>query len=476
LLIVLIGAFLGVPIPLFVHKTTGVLHPRSTALLEQVAQQVEQEGIDAWFELDPETLLGDEANDYEKVQDTLDVWFDSGVTHATVLENTEGLQVPADLYLEGSDQHRGWFNSSLMTAVAMREGVAPYKSVLTHGFTVDAKGHKMSKSRGNVVAPQAVIKNLGADILRLWVAATDYRGEMSVSDEILKRVADAYRRLRNTARFLLANMHGFDPTTDLVAPEQMLALDRWAVGRAYQLQQEVIQAYDTYLFIEIYQKVYYFCNIEMGSIYLDIIKDRQYTCKTDSIARRSAQTALYHIVQALTRWLAPILSFTADEIWQYLPGEKADSVFLTNWYTELWPLPADAPLSDAAWAQVFKLREQVSKVLEKLRNEDKIGASLDAEVAIYCDETLLEQLKVLGDELRFVLITSYAQVYPLAEKSAEAIEYEGVWIHAEPSKHTKCVRCWHRRADVGHYPAHPELCGRCVSNISDGAGEQRVYA
>ncbi|HMQ13824.1 MAG TPA: class I tRNA ligase family protein, partial [Candidatus Competibacter phosphatis] len=324
----------GVPITLFTHKKTGELHPNTQVLMEQVAQRIEQGGIDAWFELDPAELLGADAAEYDKVPDTLDVWFDSGTTHLSVLERRPELHFPAELYLEGSDQHRGWFQSSLLASVAMR-GVAPYKGLLTHGFTVDAQGRKMSKSLGNVVAPQKVVNSLGADVLRLWAAATDYRGEMNVSDEILKRMADSYRRMRNTARFLLANLNGFDPAQHRLPPERMLALDRWAVDRTRRLQAEILEAYDQYLFHLIYQKIHNFCSVDMGSLYLDIIKDRQYTTQRDSIARRSAQTALYHIIEAMTRWLAPILSFTAEEIWRNLPGERGPSVFLTTWYDGL---------------------------------------------------------------------------------------------------------------------------------------------
>ena len=324
----------GVPIPLFVHAHTGNWHPDTPRLIEAVAERVEGAGIEAWFDLDPATLLGEDARDYEKVGDTLDVWFDSGVTHTTVLGADARLEFPADLYLEGSDQHRGWFQSSLITAVAMH-GRAPYKSVLTHGFTVDAEGLKMSKSRGNVVVPQEVMNRLGADVLRLWVAATDYRAEMAISDEILTRIADAYRRIRNTARFLLANLDGFDPDVDRVAPEHLLELDRYLLDQAARLQDEVIAAYDGFQFHLIYQKIHHFCSIELGSLYLDIIKDRQYTLPRKHLARRSAQTVLYHIIEALTRWIAPILSFTADEIWQHLPGARGGSVFIERWHEGL---------------------------------------------------------------------------------------------------------------------------------------------
>lgn len=461
----------GTPIPLFVHKTTGELHPRTQELIEVVAQRVEQSGIEAWFELKPAELLGEDATNYNKITDTLDVWFDSGVTHATVLENHPKLSVPADLYLEGSDQHRGWFQSSLLTSIAMRDGVPPYKAVLTHGFTVDAKGHKMSKSLGNVIAPQKIIKTLGGDILRLWVAATDYRGEMSVSDEILKRIADAYRRLRNTARFLLANLHGFNPETDTVAAENMLALDRWAVDRAWHLQQEIISAYDNYLFHSVYQKLHQFCTVDMGNLYLDIIKDRQYTCQTNSIARRSAQTAMYHIVEALVRWLAPILSFTAEDIWQHKPGKRSESVLLETWYEGLFSYTGSAE----KWDKVFEVREAVYKELEKLRVSEAIGSSLDAQVDIYCDEALYSQLTGFGEELRFVLITSYAQIHPASAKPVSAIAHNDFWLQVKPSSHPKCVRCWHHRQDVGNHSEHPELCGRCIENVV-GKGEQRNYA
>jgi len=461
----------GVPIPLFVHKTTGDLHPQTSALIEQIAQRVEQQGIDAWFELEPSELLGEEANEYDKINDTLDVWFDSGVTHASVLEQMLQLPVPADLYLEGSDQHRGWFQSSLITSVAMREGMAPYKGVLTHGFTVDEKGLKMSKSRGNVVAPQEVIKTLGADILRLWVSATDYRSEMSVSHEILKRIADAYRRLRNTARFLLANLHDFNPATDCVAPENLLSLDKWVMDRAWQLQQEIITAYDAYSFHLVYQKIHHFCTIDMGSFYLDIIKDRQYTCQTNSLARRSTQTALYHIIEALVRWLAPILSFTAEDIWQHIPGQRSESVLLENaWYQHLVAFPGIA----TQWTGVFEVREAVNKEIEKLRHQEIIGASLEAEVDIYANQTLLDQLQPFGNELHFIFMTSAARCHLAEQKPTTAIAYQKFWLIVKPSPHPKCIRCWHHREEVGQHPQHPQLCGRCIENVA-GEGEIRLH-
>ena len=467
----------GVPIALFVHNESGALHPRTAELIEEVAARIEKSGIDAWFELDPVELLGPEADQYDKVIDTLDVWFDSGVTHACVLEQREGLTVPADLYLEGSDQHRGWFQSSLLTGVAMR-GSAPYRQALTHGFTVDAQGQKMSKSKGNVVAPQEVMKRLGADILRLWVAATDYRGEITVSDEILKRTADAYRRMRNTVRFLLANLEGFDPAEHRVDVGDMLALDRWAVKRAAALQDEVVKAYDDYEFHQIYQKVHNFCSVDMGGFYLDIVKDRQYTTQTDSLARRSCQSAMYHIVEAMVRWFAPILSFTAEEIWNNVPGARDESVLLATWYA--FPDMADDDFGDGFWEQVLDVRESVKKALERLRVAGGIGGSLDAEVDLYCGSELKARLERLDDELRFVLITSYARVHDTTSVSDDAIHYtlsnnDELWVQAAPSDHAKCARCWHHREDVGAHGDHPELCGRCVDNVV-GGGEPRRFA
>jgi isoleucyl-tRNA synthetase len=469
----------GVPITLFVHKETGELHPDTTELIEQVAQRIEQQDIDAWFELDPSELLGDDAEHYDKTSDTLDVWFDSGVTHACVLGHHDSLTFPADLYLEGSDQHRGWFQSSLLTSVAIN-GTAPYRSVLTHGFTVDANGRKMSKSLGNVVAPQKIMKSLGADILRLWVASTDYSAEITVSDEILKRTADTYRRIRNTVRFLLANLNGFDPAQHQLPDQDMLSLDRWAVARAHQLQQQIIAAYRDYNFHIIYQKLHNFCAVDLGGFYLDIIKDRQYTTQTNSIARRSAQTALFHIAEAMCRWLAPILSFTADEIWRYLPGERGESVQLEQWYPNLFELDDDETMNMAFWQQVLEARSAVSKQLEILRVDNKIGSSLDAEVTLFCNGDLQQRLNQLEDELRFVMITSAAQVKLPEARTDTAVEAQlsdgqTMYIMAEASPHEKCVRCWHHRADVGSNAEHPGLCGRCIENVV-GDGELRRMA
>jgi isoleucyl-tRNA synthetase len=463
----------GVPIALFVHKETQQLHPDTPALIESVAQLVEKQGMDAWFDLDAATLLGDDAVNYDKVTDTLDVWFDSGVSHFAVLSQRANLRFPADLYLEGSDQHRGWFQSSLKTSMAIH-GIAPYKQVLTHGFTIDAKGMKMSKSLGNTIDPQVVMKDLGADVLRLWVASTDFSTEMSVSDEILKRTSDSYRRIRNTARFILSNLNGFNPVQHALPVEQLVQLDRWIIGRTAQLQQEIIKAYDNYQFHLIYQKLHNFCVVELGGFYLDIIKDRQYTIKADAVARRSAQTALYHIVEALVRWIAPILSFTADEMWPFIPGVHEGSVFAAEWY-QLPTLPADT-LGDDWWQQIVDVKDAVNKVLEAKRANGEVGGSLSAEVTLYCDAALQEKLTALGDELRFVLITSTANVRPLAEAAdAESTELEGLKVAVGKSSEAKCARCWHHRADVGHNHAHTEICLRCVDNVN-GQGESRQFA
>lgn len=463
----------GVPIALFVHKETQELHPDTNQLIELVAQKVEHSGIEAWFELDIEELLGEQAPHYSKVTDTLDVWFDSGVTHQAVLKRRENLRFPADLYLEGSDQHRGWFQSSLKTSMAMNH-VAPYKQVLTHGFVVDDKGHKMSKSLGNVLSPQKVMNDLGADVLRLWVAATDFSGEMKVSDEILKRTADSYRRIRNTARFLLSNLSGFDPLTDTVAIEDMMSLDRYAMDRAAQLQDEIISAYDSYNLHSIYQKLHNYCVVDLGGFYLDIIKDRQYTTKSDCVARRSAQTALYHIIEALARWIAPILSFTADEMWAQIPGERSGNVFIAQWY-ELPRLPASASLGGEYWTMVAEVKTAVNKVIEAKRAEGVVGSSLEAAVTLCCDGELAEQINALGDELRFVLICSVANVSPVVVDGAEGTDVDGLSVLVSKAHGEKCARCWHVREDVGTHAGHEEICGRCVDNVS-AAGEQRQFA
>lgn len=463
----------GTPMPLFIHKETRALHPNTTQLIEQVALRIEQAGIEAWFDLDIAELLGDEASQYEKIKDTLDVWFDSGVSHYCVLSADKNLGFPADVYFEGSDQHRGWFNSSLTTSVAIN-GAPPFKTVLTHGFTVDAAGKKLSKSSGNYVALDKMIAQHGADVLRLWVASTDYRNEVSISDEILKRTGDAYRRIRNTARFLLANLFDFVPEQHSLPADQLVELDRWAIQRCQTLQTEIIEAYEQYHFHVIYQKIHNFCAVDMGSFYLDIIKDRQYTTAVDSVARRSCQTAMYHIMHALARWLAPITSFTAEEIWQAIPGYQEGSIFVEEWY-QAWPKIDTVNMDD--WNRIQLVRDEVNKALETTRQSGLIGSGLAASVTLYASESLQSLLDRFRDELRFILITSSATVLPLANCPAEiAISgMEGLAIQVQASECEKCERCWHRCDDIGENPEHPQLCMRCVSNI-EGEGEQRFFA
>jgi isoleucyl-tRNA synthetase len=463
----------GTPMPLFVHKETRELHPNTVNLIEEVAQRVEKEGIEAWFKLDAHQLLGDEAKDYDKISDTLDVWFDSGVSHYSVLMQNKALGLPADVYFEGSDQHRGWFNSSLTTAVAIY-GHAPYKTVLTHGYTVDADGRKLSKSKGNYVSLDKLINQHGADILRLWVSSTDYRNEVSISDEIIKRNSDAYRRIRNTARFLLANINDFNPAQHLIAANQLVELDSWAIKRTQQLQQEILAAYENYNFHTIYQKIHNFCAIDLGSFYLDVIKDRQYTTPENSLARRSCQTAMYHIIQALTRWLAPILSFTAEEIWQAIPGQESKSIFLEQWY-DAWPVIEKVNMEH--WHQLQLVRDEVNKALEAERQKGVIGSALAAEVTLYAKPQLLPSLLKLQNELRFLLITSGASVKPLGElpPSVSINDELGLAIVVKPSQHEKCARCWHRCEDRGVNPKYPDLCARCAGNLS-GHYEVRYFA
>lgn len=457
----------GVPMPLFVHKETGEPHPLTLELLEKVCLEVEQQGIEAWFSLDDAAFLAkyapQNAEQYKKVTDTLDVWFDSGATHAAVLKRRPELRHPADLYLEGSDQHRGWFQSSLLTGCAI-DGRAPYDALLTHGFVVDGSGHKMSKSKGNVVAPQKVMDTYGADILRLWVASTDYSGELTISDEILKRVAESYRRIRNTLRFLLANLADFDASKDLLPVNEWLEIDRYALALTEKLQTEILADYDRYEFHLAVQKFVSFCSEDLGGFYLDILKDRLYTAGETSHARRAAQSALHHITQGMMRLMAPILSFTANEIWQTLGLDADKTVFEDIWYA----LPAH-DLTDAdmqAWQTVLDVRAVANKAIEEKRAAGLVGSSLQSELDIYAEAAIAEALSRLGDDLRFVLITSRATVH----QRAGALE-----VQVTPSPHVKCDRCWHYRADVGADAEHLHICGRCVSNLF-GKGEPRKYA
>jgi isoleucyl-tRNA synthetase len=465
----------GVPIAIYLHKETGKMHPDTPALMEQVALRIEQEGLQAWYDLDDADLLGDELDNYDKVHDTLDVWFDSGVTHNSVVRAREGLNFPSDLYLEGSDQHRGWFQSSLISSVAMNQGKPPYKSVLTHGFVVDKDGRKMSKSLGNVIAPQEVFNSLGADVLRLWVAATDYKSEMSLSNEILQRTSESYRRIRNTARYLLGNLHDFEPSQSL-AYADMLSLDQWAVRLSVKMQKQIDEAYESYQFHQIYQRLHQFCVVDMGGFYLDIIKDRLYTLDPSSKARLSAQTAMQQILESLVRSIAPILSFTAEEIWGHMNDEREESVLFATSYT----FPADIPVDEVAdkhWDSVITIRNEVAKQIEALRTAGGIGSALDANVSLYAGDNSHATLSALGEELRFVLITSGAQLQVLGDAPDSAIQSElgDLKIAVNAVDDEKCVRCWHRRPDVGDVEAHPELCIRCVSNV-EGDGETRDFA
>ncbi|WP_374483535.1 isoleucine--tRNA ligase [Zoogloea sp.] len=459
----------GVPIPFFLHKETGELHPRTVELMEQVAQRVEKEGIEAWFKLDAAELLGTEAAQYDKISDTLDVWFDSGTTHWHVLRGSHNdghaTGPRADLYLEGSDQHRGWFHSSLLTGAAI-DGHPPYKALLTHGFTVDQQGRKMSKSLGNTILPQEVTDKMGAEILRLWVAATDYSGELAMSKEILARVVESYRRIRNTLRFLMANVADFDAGTDMLPVEQWFEIDRYALAFTRQLQAQAQTDYDRYEFHRVVQALQTFCSEDLGGFWLDILKDRLYTTKPDSLARRSAQSALWHILQAIVKLMAPILSFTAEEIWQLLSQDAEDSVMLHTFH-QLPAQDAEEALLER-WKTIRATRADVLKVIESVRTEGKVGSSLQAEVEIRAAGAKYDTLASLADDLRFVLICSKTALVQVSSEADEA-------ILVTPSQYKKCERCWHYRADVGHDAAHPELCGRCTSNLH-GAGEARSAA
>ncbi|HEX4984923.1 MAG TPA: isoleucine--tRNA ligase [Burkholderiales bacterium] len=449
----------GTPMAFFVHKETGELHPRTDELVEQVARRVEEQGIEGWFSLEAPELLGTDAATYRKLPDTLDVWFDSGTTHASVLAKRAGLGKPADLYLEGSDQHRGWFQSSLLTGCAM-DGRAPYDGLLTHGFVVDGQGRKMSKSLGNVIAPQKVMDTLGADILRLWIAATDYSGELSLSDEILKRVVESYRRMRNTLRFLLANLDDFDPQAHALPVVEWVEIDRYALQMAERLQRHVLKDYEAFEFHYVMQKLQAFCSEDLGGFYLDILKDRLYTSEKGSRARRSAQNALHQITHSLLRLMAPVLSFTADEAWPIFTRNPGDSVLLHTWHQ----FPDAGGDLCARWDAIRVVRSEVQRELETLRAAGRIGSALQAEVEIHADGERFPLLVSLGDDLRFVFNTSQARVVRGPAK-----------IVAQPSGQKKCERCWHYRADVGADPAHPDICGRCTSNLF-GAGEKRTHA
>ena len=456
----------GVPMAFFVHKETGALHPRTVELLEEVAQRVEKNGIEAWQNLSVSDLLGDEASQYEKNRDTLDVWFDSGTTHWHVLRGShrDTLQFPADLYLEGSDQHRGWFHSSLLTA-SMLDGRAPYKALLTHGFTVDAEGRKMSKSLGNGIEPQEIADKLGAEIIRLWIASTDYSGELSISDEILKRVTEGYRRIRNTLRFLLSNLSDYVHAEHAVPVDEWLEIDRYAVAMSAELQRDILMHYEVYEFHPVVAKLQIFCSEDLGGFYLDVLKDRLYTSAPNSRARRAAQTALHEITHGLLRIMAPFLSFTAEEAWRvFQPG--TETIF-----TETYLVYPEIPNADALlekWKLLRQVRSEVTKALEEARVENRIGSSLQAEVVVRAAGARYEALASLGDDLKFVMITSGASLIKVEQASEES-------VLVETSRYLKCERCWHYREEVGSLADHPTLCGRCFSNLF-GAGETRSAA
>jgi isoleucyl-tRNA synthetase len=460
----------GVPMAFFVHRETGALHPRTVELLGEVAARVEKAGIEAWQTLEPSELLGEEAKDYVKNRDTLDVWFDSGSTFQTVLLGSHRAEskYPADIYLEGSDQHRGWFHSSLLVS-CMLYGRAPYEMLLTHGFTMDGEGRKMSKSLGNVVSPQKICGSLGAEILRLWVGSADYSGDISISDEILKRIVESYRRIRNTLRFLLANTSDFDPTRDALPVDEWLEIDRYAIASLDVLQQELLAHYENFEFHPVVAKLQTYCSEDLGGFYLDILKDRLYTTSATGVSRRSAQNALWHITAALLPLMAPILSFTAEEAWAVF-GKRAtdpkETIFAAT-YHELPRIP-DAPALLEKWAALRAVRAEVMKRLEDVRVQGKIGSSLQAEVEIKAQGSRYAALASLGNDLRFVLITSQAGVAELASGAEESVE-------VSPSRHPKCERCWHYRADVGADVRHPGLCGRCTANLF-GSGEPRSFA
>ena len=465
----------GVPIPLFVHKDTNELHPETAMIMENVANRIEKGGIEAWFDADDREFINDDES-YIRVTDTLDVWFDSGASSSCVLDYNDNLNFPADLYLEGSDQHRGWFQTSLLSSLASKNKI-PFKQVLTHGYTLDGQGRKMSKSIGNVISPQDIIKTLGADILRLWVASTDYRSDVSVSDDILKQTSDKYRRIRNTARYLLSNLHGFDPKEGMLEFESMIALDKWAIAKADEVQKEVISAYKNYQFHNVVQLVHHFCSIDMGSFYLDVTKDRVYTSKSDGVSRKSAQTAMYHIVRAMVAWITPILSYTADEIMEAIPGCNEINTFTEKWYSGLIPLQNDSSMDIKYWEDILVFRDSVNKVIEQERISGNLGSSLEADIVIYAETDLYNKLKILGDELRFILICSSTILHQMNSATEDAVvtDNEGLKVIVKASRFEKCERCWHRREDIGQNSDFPDICGRCVENIQSESGEIRKY-
>ncbi|OUU78520.1 MAG: isoleucine--tRNA ligase [Gammaproteobacteria bacterium TMED78] len=457
----------GVPITILVHSETGEIHPENEKVIDKIATLIEKKGIQAWYDEEISELIED-AENYEKITDCLDVWFDSGVTHSCVLDNEEELSFPADLYLEGSDQHRGWFQSSLLTSIAIN-GTAPYKAVLTHGFVVDSEGKKMSKSIGNTISPQKVWDSLGADVLRVWIASIDYSKEIVLSDDVLKRASDSYRRIRNTIRFLLGNISDFD-SEDSINKVDLTELDKWMIYKCKNLQINIKKDYENFHFHQAFQKIHNFCANDLGGFYLDILKDRLYTSKRDSNARRSSQTALSNILQALLRWISPILSFTAEEAYLLLE-DSSDSVHLLEWF-EKWHDYGDLEISDNEWNEILEIRSEVNKHIENARNDEIIGSSLDASLELYCNDSLKRLLDKFSEELRFIFITSEVRVISSDKGRETAIP--GLRVRVTKCDYEKCVRCWHRRPDVGQVSQHELLCERCYQNV-EGQGEVRLY-
>ncbi|WWP02240.1 MAG: isoleucine--tRNA ligase [Candidatus Dasytiphilus stammeri] len=470
----------GVPIPLFINKINGQLHPRSLSILELVANRIERAGLQAWWDLSEREILNEyECNQYIKVSDTLDVWFDSGATNSSVIEQRAEFNRldAADMYLEGADQHRGWFMSSLIISTALKHK-APCKEILIHGFAVDGHGRKMSKSVGNTISPQTIMKKLGSDILRIWIASTDYSKEIAISEDIMKRSIDIYRRIRNTVRFLLANLNGFHPKKHSISLEQMIIIDRWILSRTKNIQEIIITAYEKYEFHYVVHILMQFCSVELGSFYLDIIKDRQYTTKKNSIARRSCQTAIFNIIECMVRWLAPIISFTADEIWQFIPGKRAPYVFTEEWFNnELWNLNDNEIMNDNFWNDLLKVRNEINKALEIARKDKKIKESLSAALVLYASGSIEKKLKSLGTELKFLFLTSSAKVlhYELAPKKAyKSNTIKNLKFIIDQAVGIKCARCWHYAVEIGNNKEYPTICNRCITNTI-GYGEERRF-
>ncbi|HVT62995.1 MAG TPA: isoleucine--tRNA ligase [Legionellaceae bacterium] len=465
----------GIPMCLFIHKQTQALHPNTQTIMQQIAERIRTSGIEVWWTLDAKEFLGPDADDYEKVSDVLDVWFESGCTNLSVVKKRpEFHHHLSDLYLEGIDQYRGWLMSSLVLATAITKQ-APYKNVITHGFTVDSTGHKMSKSLGNGIEPADIVNEYGADILRLWVASTEYTKEMTLSKQILQSISDIYRRIRNTGRYFLASLHDFDPNKDMVASEQMLALDRWAIDTAYHMQEKIIKDYDHYQFHKVLKHLMHFCSIQMGAFYFEITKDRQYTLSQNSLARRSCQTALYHMLQAFIPWIAPILSFTADELWTYLPGQHSKYVFTETWYKGLL-VSEDSTFTKEFWQFLLQIRNDINKAIENGRAQKLFSQSLEVEIEIYITPQKANYLELLEDELRFVFLSSKVYLYKTTQFPEHALQDEqGTYaILVKKTDKAKCERCWHHVEDVGTHTDHPHICGRCVNNLYD-QGEIRRF-